>query len=81
MTDYLVNPEFHVVAQDRDPTRLLASFSVFKTFNGSNIIKYEQRPPYPILNGKPTLRDVLNNVNKSDVFLYFSLLGLGNIHF
>ena len=80
MIDSLVNPDFHVVRPDRDPSRLFASFSVFKVFNGSNMIRYEERPPYPIINGKPTVRDIVNNINKSDVALYFSMLTIGIFH-
>ncbi len=73
----IVNPEFHVIANDRDPSSLFASFSVFKTFNLSNTVKYEDRPPYPIINAKPTVRELLKNINKSDVCLYFFILGIG----
>ncbi len=73
----IVNPEFHVIAKDRDPSRLFASFSIFKSFNGSNNVNYEERPPYPIINAKPTVREILKNINKSDVCLYFFILGIG----
>jgi hypothetical protein len=66
-----------VIAKDRDPSSLFASFSVFKSFNGSNTVRYEERPPYPIINAKPTVREILWNINKSDICLYFSILGLG----
>ena len=79
MSELQINPDFHVVNPDRDPSRLFASFNIFKAFNNSNGIGYEERPPYPILNSKPTVRDLINNVNKSDICLYFSMLGIGNI--
>ena len=79
INDTFINPDFHIVRKDRDPSRLFASFSVFKTFNGSNMIRYEERPPYPIINSIPSIRDVMNNINKADVMLYFSMLGIGNI--
>ena len=73
----LINPEFHLIAKDRDPSSLFASLSVFKCFNGANMFRYEERPPYPIINAKPTVRDLMMNINKSDVFLYFTIVGSG----
>ena len=75
--ELLVNPEYHISHKDRDPSRLFASFGIFKTFNSSNQVGYNERPPYPILNGKPTIRDILSNINKSDICLYFATVGLG----
>ena len=44
------NQNYHIFRKESSPNRLLASFSVYKTINGTNVWKYDERPPYPILN-------------------------------
>lgn len=73
------NSNYHVFRKENNPNRLLASFSLYKLLNGANIFPYDHRPPYPILNQKPTTADILNNINRSDLALYAAHLALGKI--
>lgn len=77
MTDHYYDPEFHVISNTKDPSSFFASFSVFKN-SSKSVLRYEERPPYPILTNKPTLRELLYNINKADVVLYFGIMGTGN---
>ncbi len=72
------NRDYHVFRKEFNPNRLFASFSIYKSIKGVNVFHYEDRPPYPILNPRPDFYNIVANVNKSDVTLYLTHLGLGN---
>jgi len=75
--DLYFNPNFHVFRKEKNPNRLFASFSIYRSIKGINFWKYDDRPPYPILNSKPQLAEVVSNINRSDVILYAAHLALG----
>jgi hypothetical protein len=71
------NSKYHYVKPDANPNSLFSSFNIFKSLGASNIIPYEQRPPYPILISNPSFRQVLGNLNKSDFLVYSSIFFTG----
>jgi len=80
--DDYYNPDYHVFRKENNPNRLFASFSVYKQIKSINWWAYDDRPPYPILNSKPSVHEVISNINRSDVLLYAAHLALGtNINY
>ena len=39
------------------------------------LYRFEERPPYPVLISDPSINQVLINLNKSDILLYFTVMG------
>ena len=71
------NEKYHLLRNDVDPNSLFSSFRIFKTIGTNGITRYGQKPPYPIMIDDPTAKQVLDNLNKSDVLLGLSFVGAG----
>lgn len=71
------NQKYHILRKDKNPNSLFSSFSVFKTLRTGAVAKIDERPPYPILVDDPTVREVLNNINKSDVLVGLTFVSAG----
>jgi hypothetical protein len=78
MAEYLYyNNKYHLINPSANPNGWLASFALFKSFAAVNVVPYEKRPPYPILIDRPTMSQIVANLNKSDVLMYFFIMGVG----
>ena len=73
------NEKYHILRKDKNPDSLFASFGVFRKLNNNGLVKYDQRPPYPIIIDNPTSSQVFHNLNKSDLLVctFFVALGFG----
>ena len=71
------NSKYFYVKPGANPNSLFSSFNIFKSLGASNIIPCDQRPPYPILISNPSLRQVLGNLNKSDLLVYTAIFFTG----
>jgi hypothetical protein len=67
------NNKYHIVKPGVNPNSLFASFNVFKSLGSTNIIAFAHRTPYPILISNPSFKQVLGNLNKSDLLVYASI--------
>src|SRR5436305_2065581 len=74
-----LSDKYYIVRPDKRPDRLFASFNIFKSLRATNIYKFDERPPYPILNDRPTVKQVMMNLNKSDFMVYLAFFGAGLI--
>jgi hypothetical protein len=74
-----LNNKYHIVKPGVNPNSWFASFSLFKSLSATNIISYAQRPPYPILISNPTFKQVVANLNKSDLLIYGTYFSFGFI--
>jgi hypothetical protein len=72
-----MSDNYYIIRQDKRPDRLFASFNIFKSLRATNIYKFDERPPYPILNDRPTVKQVISNLNKSDFMVYLAFFGAG----
>lgn len=54
---------------------IFSSFSIFK-LKPYKHIRHLMRPPFPILESNPSVKNVIANFNKSDVLLFFTLYGI-----
>lgn len=68
------NEKYHVVNQESKPNSLFASFNYFKSIRGMQILRYDERPPYPVLISDPSVYQVLTNLNKSDFLVYLFIM-------
>ena len=71
------NNKYHIVKPGVDPNSLFASFNVFKSISSTNIVPFAHRPPYPILISNPSFRQVVGNLNKSDLLVYAAVFSTG----
>jgi hypothetical protein len=71
------NDKYHVLKPNSNPNSLFASFKVFKTLVHGNKSRFARRPPYPIINGDPSISEVLYNMNKSDILVGLTFLPIG----
>jgi hypothetical protein len=72
-----LNEKYYFLRKDKNPNSLFASFSFFKKIGTGSLLKYDQRPPYPIIIDNPTHTEVFNNLNKSDLLVGMTFVAAG----
>lgn len=60
---------------------ILGGLNLLKRIESRNLLKPGERPPYPIMIFRPTVRETTYNMNRADlgVILFYTLIGKNHI--
>lgn len=67
-----IDQKFHISNQTSNPFGFFSFLNFFR-FPSSSLI--QDRTPYPILKGNPTVREIFENLSKGDVMMYAFTMG------
>lgn len=77
MIEQSLNDKYQILRKDKNPNSLFSSFRILKVIGHGGIAHNGERSPYPIIISDPKVSEVFYNLNKSDVLLGLTVVGIG----